>query len=217
MQVATHPRLVRTGDRVVAGVAAAIASYLRIPRRVLRIVLVFSAVFGFGLVFYLLAWLLIPDAGSPSPIATRLALRDWRDIAAIGAVAAGVTQLFSIAGFGLPARLLVPLVFAVVGVVVVVSAPGFDDANGRSGTLALPSWIPPGAAAAIDVLGTRRGVLVRAAVGLLLVIGGIAVLFGTSESWRALSAGVVAVIVIGCGLFLVFGPWLWRLGTELVT
>jgi signal transduction histidine kinase len=217
VQVATHPRLVRTGDRVVAGVAAAIASYLRIPRRVLRIVLVFSAVFGFGLVFYLLAWLLIPDAGSPSPIATRLALRDWRDIAAIGAVAAGVTQLFSIAGFGLPARLLVPLVFAVVGVVVVVSAPGFDDANGRSGTLALPSWIPPGAAAAIDVLGTRRGVLVRAAVGLLLVIGGIAVLFGTSESWRALSAGVVAVIVIGCGLFLVFGPWLWRLGTELVT
>ena len=67
------------------------------------------------------------------------------------------------------------------------------------------------------MLGTRRGVLVRAAIGLLLVVGGLAVLLGTSDSWRALRNGIVAVIVIGCGLFLVFGPWLWRLGTELVT
>jgi signal transduction histidine kinase len=43
------------------------------------------------------------------------------------------------------------------------------------------------------------------------------VLFGASQSWRAVRAGVIAVIVIGCGLVLVFGPWLWRLGSELVT
>ncbi len=217
MQIATRPRLLRTDDRVVAGVAAALAAYLHIPPLVMRVVLVVSAVFGFGLVFYLLAWLLIPDAAAPSAIATRLAPRDWLDLAAIAAVSAGVTQLFALAGFGLPARLLVPLVLAVAGLVVLVSAPGIDEATGRATSLALPSWLPPGAAAAVDVLGTRRGVLVRAVVGLLLVVGGIAVLFGASESWRALRGGIVAVIVIGCGLMLVFGPWLWRLGSELVT
>jgi signal transduction histidine kinase len=209
--------MVRTGDRVVAGVAAALARALHVPRLVVRIVLVLSTVFGFGLVFYLLAWLLIPDADAPSEIATRLGPRDWLDLAAIGAVAAGITQLFALAGFGLSARLLVPLVLTVVGLVAVAGAQAGDDATSHGRPLALPSWLPPGAAAAVDVLGTRRGVLVRAVAGLLLVVGGIAVLFGASESWRAVRAGVISVIVIACGLVLVFGPWLWRLGSELVT
>jgi signal transduction histidine kinase len=218
VQIATMPpRLSRTDDRVVGGVAAALARYLRVPRLVMRIALVLSAVFGFGLVFYALAWLLIPDAAVASPIAARLAPRDGLDLAAIAAVAAGVTQLFSLVGLGLPERLLVPLVIAVVGLVAVAGAGSGDDASGRAHPLALPSWLPPGAAAAVDVLGTRRGVLVRAIVGLLFVLGGIAVLFGASESWQAVRAGVIAVVVIGCGLVLVFGPWLWRLGSELVS
>ncbi len=218
VQIATQPRLLRTDDRVVAGVGAAIARYLHIPRAVARTVLAVLAVFGFGLVFYLLAWRLIPDAKTPSPIAGRLAPRDWLDLSAIAAVAAGITQLFAMAGFGLPARILIPFVLAMTGLVVLVSAPGgLDDAGGRAANLTLPTWLPPGAAAAVDVLGTRRGVLVRAVVGLLLVVGGIAVLLGASESWQALRAGIVAVVVIGCGLVLVFGPWLWRLGSELVT
>jgi signal transduction histidine kinase len=217
VQIATEARLVRSDRRVIAGVGAALASYLHIPRVVMRGVLVASAIFGFGLVFYLLAWLLMPDAQAPTLIATRLAPRDWLDLAAMSALAAGITQLVAILGFGPPTRVLIPLVIAAVGLVVVLSAPGGDDANARVGTLALPSWLPPGAAAAVDVLGTRRGVLVRAVVGMLLAITGIGVLLGTSESWKAVRNGVVAVLVIGCGLALVFGPWLWRLGGELVT
>jgi signal transduction histidine kinase len=214
--VATRARIVRTDDRVVAGVAAALARAFHVSRLAMRIALVLSSIFGFGLVFYLLAWLLIPDAEAPSDIAKRLAPHDWLDIAAIAAVAAGITQLFSLAGFGLPVRLLVPLVIAVVGLVAVAGSQTGSDAASHGRTLELPSWLPPGAAAAVDVLGTRRGVLARAVAGLLLVVGGIAVLFGASESWRAVRAGVISVIVIACGLVLVFGPWLWRLGSELV-
>ncbi len=209
--------MVRTDDRIVAGVGAALARVLHVPRVVMRVGLVVSTIFGFGLVFYLLGWLLIPAADGPTDLATRLAPRDWLDLGAMCAVAAGITELFSLAGFGLPARLLVPLVLAVVGLVAVASAQTGEDATGQGRTLALPSWLPPGAAAAVDVLGTRRGVLVRAVAGMLLVIGGIAVLFGASESWRAVRAGVISVVVIACGLVLVFGPWLWRLGGELVT
>jgi signal transduction histidine kinase len=210
--------MVRTDDRVVGGVAAAIAGYLRLPVFAMRILLVALALFGFGLVFYALAWLVIPDATAPSPIAKRVAPFDWLDLVAVGAVAAGATELLVMAGFIPPFGLLIPLVLALGGVVLLVSAPGgIDDGTGRVVTLPLPTWLPPGVAAALDVLGTRRGVLVRAAFGLVLVVGGLAVLFGTSESWSALRSGIVAVVVIGCGLFLVFGPWLWRLGTELVT
>jgi signal transduction histidine kinase len=207
-------RLVRTDERIVGGVAAALARYLHIPRVVVRVLLASLAVSGFGVVFYLLDWLIIPDADMRSTIATRLGPRDWVDVAAIAAVAAGITQLFALAGFGLPARLLLPLVLGVTGLVVLVSVPGGVDAPGAG---ALPHWLPPSAAAAVEVLGTRRGVLARAVVGLGLVVGGIAVLFGASQSWHALRAGIVAVIVIGSGLLLVFGPWLWRLGSELVT
>ena len=111
---------------------------------------------------------------------------------------------------------MVPILLAAVGLVLVVSVTGSDDGTARIGSVSLPSWLPPGASAAVDVLGTRRGVLVRAAFGMLLVVSGIVALLATTESWRALRSGIVAVVVIGCGLFLVFGPWLWRLGTELV-
>ena len=213
----TRAPLVRTDDRIVAGVAAALATYTHLPKLAVRITLVVLAPSGFGIVFYAVAWLLIPDAEAPSSISTRLGPRDWLDLAAIAAIAGGISQLFVFAGLGLPVGLLIPLVVAVVGLVLVVSVSGVDDTEGGSATVTLPSWVPPGAAAAVDVLGTRRGVLVRAGIGFLLVVGGLVALLGTSDSWHALRTGMVAVVVIGCGLFLVFGPWLWRLGTELVT
>ena len=217
VQITARAPLLRTDDRLVGGVAAALARYVHVPKVAARITLVVLAFTGFGVAFYLLAWLLIPDAERPSAIATRLAPRDWIDLAAMAAIAAGVTQVFALAGLGLPVRLLVPLVIAAVGLVLVVTVSGGDDAGDGAASVQLPSWVPPGAAAAVDVLGTRRGVLVRAAIGSLLVLGGLAALLGSSGSWRAFRNGIVAVIVIGCGLFLVFGPWLWRLGTELVT
>jgi len=211
VQIATGAPLTRTDDRVVAGVAGALAVYLHMPKLVARVAMMVLAVAGFGIAFYVLCWVLIPDAESPSALSKRLAPRDWLDLAAIAAVAAGITDLFAVAGFGLPERLFVPILLAAVGLVLVMSVSGVDSATTRPTNVALPSWLPPGAAAAVDVLGTRRGVLVRAAIGLVLVVGGIATLLGTSGSWATLRTGVIAFVVIGCGLFLVFGPWLWRL------
>jgi signal transduction histidine kinase/phage shock protein PspC (stress-responsive transcriptional regulator) len=210
--------MVRTDDRLVAGVSRPVAKALRVPRLLVRVGFVVSAIGGFGLFAYLLCWALMPDAAQPTELAARIGPRDWRDLLAIAAIAAGMTDLFAVAGFGVPARILLPLVLAVIGIVIAVSVPraALDDEHARSVGLTLPAWIPPGAAAAVDVLGTRRGVLVRAIAGALLVLGGLGVLFGTSESWTAVRGGMIAVVVIACGLALALGPWLWRLGTELV-
>ncbi|HEX4493137.1 MAG TPA: ATP-binding protein [Acidimicrobiia bacterium] len=218
MQVLTKRRMVRTGDRLVAGVSLPLARSLHLPRLFVRIGFAVSAVTGFGVLYYLLCWALIPDAQQPTDLARRIGPRDWLDLLAIGAIASGITALIVGAGFGVPVRILAPLVLAVVGIVVAVSAAGGtdDQSSPRASAFDLPAWLPPGAAAAVDVLGTRRGVLVRAIAGSLLVLGGLGVLFGTSESWTAVRGGIIAVIVIACGLALALGPWLWRLGTELV-
>jgi signal transduction histidine kinase len=211
--------MVRTDDRIVAGVSAAVARGLHLPRLLVRIGFVaLAAVAGFGILFYLLCWALMPDRAQPTELARRIGPRDRRDLLAIAAIAAGFTYLFALAGFGVPVRIIVPLLLAVIGIVLVVSVTGGepDDDRARIGSLSLPSWLPPGAAAAVDVLGTRRGVLARAIAGGLLVLGGLAVLFGTSESWAAVRGGIVAVVVIACGLAHALGPWLWRLGSELV-
>ncbi|HEX7173456.1 MAG TPA: PspC domain-containing protein, partial [Candidatus Limnocylindria bacterium] len=66
----SHPRLERSrDDRMLAGVAGGIARHLGLSSTIVRVVLV-ASVFaaGFGLIVYVLTWLLAPleePAGSP--------------------------------------------------------------------------------------------------------------------------------------------------------
>jgi phage shock protein PspC (stress-responsive transcriptional regulator) len=52
----------RSQDRVVAGVAAGIADRLGVSRPIVRVALVALGIFGPGVLLYLLAWLMLPDA-----------------------------------------------------------------------------------------------------------------------------------------------------------
>ncbi len=74
---APHPnsrRLQRaTGGRMLAGVAAGLAEYLDFDVTVIRLVLVVLAlVGGVGIPLYVAAWLLVPEEGSDTPLATEL-------------------------------------------------------------------------------------------------------------------------------------------------
>jgi phage shock protein C len=59
-------KLVRKTDgRMVAGVAAGIADYFAIDVALVRVLLVITAIFGgFGLVLYIVMWILVPEEGS---------------------------------------------------------------------------------------------------------------------------------------------------------
>ncbi len=221
MHLAVRVPLVRSDDRIVAGVSSPLAAFLHVPRLAVRIALVALAVSGFGVVFYMLAWALMPGTDTASftaPLSARFGPRDWVDLGALAAISAGITQLFAIAGIGLPARIAIPLVLGVAGLILLLSLPAsVDDAGTPTRSVTLPSWVPPGAAAAVDVLGTRRALLARVVVGVCFVVGGLVVLLTASGSWSAVRTGLLAVGAILIGLALGFGPWLWRLGTELVT
>ena len=70
---AQRPRLERSrGDRIVAGVAAGIGHHLGIEPLTVRIAfVVLSAAAGFGIVVYLLAWLLTPEEATEAPAPAR--------------------------------------------------------------------------------------------------------------------------------------------------
>jgi phage shock protein C len=59
-------RLVRKTDgRMIAGVASGMSDYFGIDVTLIRVLLVVTAIFGgFGLVVYIVMWILVPEEGS---------------------------------------------------------------------------------------------------------------------------------------------------------
>lgn len=59
----TEKRLVRSNDRMIAGVAAGIAEYLNFDPTLVRLIFVILALAGGpGLLIYLIMWLVMPEA-----------------------------------------------------------------------------------------------------------------------------------------------------------
>jgi phage shock protein PspC (stress-responsive transcriptional regulator) len=96
----TVRRLTRRPDhRMIAGVAGGIADYLGIEAWVVRIGFIILVPFGgFGLLAYLIAWLLVPVAGSDQSLATSIVRRPpsgWRSYVGVGLILLAVAILAS--------------------------------------------------------------------------------------------------------------------------
>lgn len=58
-------------DRMIAGVAAGVAEFYDLDATIVRVVWAFTAIFaGFGVLLYLIMWLIVPEQGSDAPITT---------------------------------------------------------------------------------------------------------------------------------------------------
>jgi phage shock protein PspC (stress-responsive transcriptional regulator) len=64
-------RLVRKTDgKMIAGVAAGIADYFNVDVTLIRVIIVITAIMGgFGLILYIVMWILVPEDGSDQAIA----------------------------------------------------------------------------------------------------------------------------------------------------
>lgn len=68
-------KLLRTRDgRFVAGVCSGIGEYLGVDANVIRLVFALITVFtvGFGVLLYLVAWVVVPEEGEPTSIAEKM-------------------------------------------------------------------------------------------------------------------------------------------------
>jgi signal transduction histidine kinase len=196
--------------RLAAGVAAGLASRLGLDVTLVRTVFVVATIFsGFGLAAYVVSWLLIPESGSSSNIATR-ALTDRRGIA----LAAGLGSLLAIVlilGSALGATWLGtaawPLVVSVAGLVLLWR-------NAPEGEQALLHRLTDpllGLAGG----GSRNRIVLRIAIAVVLIGFGMGLIFsGHPDGYTLRGLGGVALLL--AAVVIVLGPWWLRIARDLV-
>jgi signal transduction histidine kinase len=198
-------------DRLVGGVAAAIAARIGRDVTTVRIVLVVAAVLsgGFVAAAYVVAWMLIPMAGTQGSIAGK-ALADRRGIAAVAgfwSVLIVVRALASVFHAGWLGSLLWPLAIAGAGLILIWrNAPADEQAMIRHQVQPLLGL----------TTGSRRtGLILRLTVTVILLAGGVAALQHAHEN-IALLQPLAGVALLICAIFVLLGPWWLRIARDLV-
>lgn len=202
---APRPRLERSrSDRVIGGVAAGIGHHLGVEPTTVRIAFVLlTFAFGFGIVVYLLTWLLAPEeAGEATPAARARRLVRPTLPQALGAalILIGVVILLFVSGFWFGEALAWPVTLAAVGFAILWARSG-EDRRGRS---------------PIEVVISGRRSIARVAIGSLLILGAGAVFLGNSYSIYTVGPMLLAATVAIGGLGLIGGPWIWSIGRDLI-
>ncbi|MEO7332771.1 MAG: PspC domain-containing protein [Gemmatimonadales bacterium] len=199
------PRLERSRtDRLLAGVAGGIAQHLGVDPLIVRIAFVLlSFALGFGVVVYLLTWLLAPEAAD-QPLAAsqvRHAARPTRNQAlGAGLVLGGVLLLGYLAGFRVSGGYALPISLAAIGFVIIWARAGEE---GRE------RW-------QLHALFTAPVSPIRIVIGSGLILFAMAVFLSTYSSFEVAGQMLLAALVAIGGLALLAGPWVWGLGRALV-
>lgn len=239
---AARPTLKRSrSDRYVSGVAGGVARHLGVSALATRIAFVaLSFAGGFGIVVYLLLWVLVPleapgaitapwagtapGAATGTATGTAASLRaslgggrlppmphlTTRDLVGGGLLVGGLVSLLVYSGIRFGGPVFIPVTLGAVGFAV-LWARGSTDAEGRGTRLDLGSIGTP-----LEALVRARMSLPRLIAGAALIGGGMAVFLAATTSLEAAANVVLAVAVTAVGLVLLVGPWLWRLANELI-
>ena len=223
----TSRRLYRSGDeRMVAGVAGGMAHYLRVDPLWLRLAFVVATSAGFlGVVIYAVAWLLMPEARPDEELARHGEPRRGTLETVAGAlVVVGVLFLLRNAGLRFADGLVVPALLVGVGLVLIWrrSSPErrgaliaeLNDIRARRIPPALAELLGSGATSARPGRPQLK-TLVRVALGLAFLFGGVSLFAAATDAFGAVRDVVLAFAILLAGLTLIFGPWAWRLAREL--
>ena len=202
---APRPRLERSrSDRVIGGVAAGIGHHLGIEPIVVRIAfVVLTLAAGFGLLVYLLAWLLAPQEaveGATHPRARILVRPTLSQAFGAALILAGVMLLLFVTGFWFGEELAWPVTLAGIGFAILWARSG-DERGAR--------W-------PLDAVLTGRVFSSRMLVGSLLILAAMVVFLLANTSLRAAGSTLLAVFVAIGGLALIVAPWAWSMGRDLI-
>ena len=198
-------------DRLVGGVAAAIAARIGRDVTTVRIILVVAAVLSWGFVAgaYVIAWLLIPMAGARHSLASR-ALADRRGLGLVAALWSMLIVLGVLASAfkaGWLGSLLWPLAVVGAGLILIWrNAPEDELAMMRHQVQPLLGL----------TTGSRRtGLILRLTVAVILLAGGIAALQSAHEN-VALLRPLAGVALLISAVVVLLGPWWLRIARDLV-
>jgi signal transduction histidine kinase len=193
---------------MVAGVASGLAARTGLNVTTVRLAFVIGALIsGFGIAVYVVMWLLVPEAADTDTIASR-AMTDRRGIALAAVTASGLAVLFSVTsllGVGWLSPFALPVVVAAAGLVLIWrNAAAADRALLRETS----GWLAGGSAAA------QRRWLRGCTAGVLLISGVVTLLVGHAALvWLP----VTGLVLLLSGVAVLFGPWWLRVARDLMT
>lgn len=185
----------RRDDRVIAGLAGGIADRLGVVDLYIRAAfVVLTLIWGLGVILYLALWAAALERTHREQ--PELHESEQRKIGYLLMFAGGLLVLRSI-GIWSSDQLVWPGAAVTLGVAFLLDRRDIDP---RSAILAL---FDPNS-------GKFRS---RAVVGVLLLVIGVSIL--SAAAVPAAETVVFAVVVTGVGMGVLFGPWVWRLVTDL--
>lgn len=228
---AARPPLVRSSDRVIAGVCAGLAMHLGLPVRNVRVGMAIAALAGgAGILFYAWLWIMVPTADEA---VRREARRPASPVAPAAAAPAGSPMTagppsapwFRSGGMRYGKEILLGAGLLLVAGIMIAQLLGVDV---PLGTLIPAAAVLGGASIAwLQLDETRRAGLVdktkadqaggwaRLAAGLALVAAGVLVMVSGSGSWEQTWLALLASVAVLGGVVLVLLPWALKFWREL--
>jgi signal transduction histidine kinase len=183
-----------THNRVLAGVAGGIGARTGIEPDLIRagfVVMTFAG--GIGAVIYAIAWVFARDGDAAGE---RL---EGRQQIAVGIMFAGVLLVLRSTGLWFGDRIVLPVALFAFGVAAITARRFGEDRD----------WL------ARITSGSGTAGQIRVVIGAVLVVGGATILLGSIDAIEQAGIVALAVAVTAAGLFLVLGPWIFRLVNDL--
>ncbi|MBA2633249.1 MAG: PspC domain-containing protein [Chloroflexi bacterium] len=208
----SRARLERSrSDRMLGGVAGGIGRHLGVDSNIVRAGFIgLSFALGFGVIVYLLTWLLAPLEPATADVerqARRIRMPTRSQMFGIGLVAAGLLVLLWISGLWFGGDLGWPVVLAAIGFAILWARSG-DEGRAR--------WTLSSLGTPLGSVVTGEVSLPRLAIGSILILAGMGVFLAANTSLAAAGNMLLAMIVAVGGAALLAGPWVWSMGRELV-
>ena len=209
----SRTRLERSrSDRMVAGVAGGIGHHLGIDSNIVRAAFIgLSFALGFGVIVYVLAWILAPleEPSASGPVPARRVRKPTRSqVLGAGLLLVGLIVLLWISGLWFGGELGWPVILAAIGFAILWARSTDDERGGR--------WTLSSLGTPLESVVTGEVSLPRVAIGSLLIVAGMVVFLAANTSLAAAGNVLLAMIVAIGGAALLFGPWIWKMGRELV-
>jgi len=195
---------------MLGGVAAGLSAWTGVDVTIVRLAFVLTALLsGFGLVVYVVGWLVLPAGDAPRPIAPA-ALADRRGIAYAAALCSALlVVLFTASALGVHwlGALAVPIVISAGGLVLIARNSTPEE---QAGLRVI--------AGAVFGTGRRRGRwvrVIRVVAAVILLISGLATVLHGRES-VALLRPLSGLVLILAAVLVLLGPWWLRIARDLV-
>jgi signal transduction histidine kinase len=190
-------------------VASGLARYLCIDVTLVRLAFVLTTLIsGFGLLAYVVLWLVLPIEGQPGTIGAR-AMADRKGLITVAAFLPALIAIL-VATSELNAGFLTSIAwtgyFALAGLALIYRNAGEDER----------AWLRQAMQPALEVgARSRRSLVARSLIGVAL-LGGAVALFVISHPARSAADPLEGLGLLVAAVVVVFGPWWLRLTRDLM-